>query len=105
MRSYQLADFVSDGRERDLLAIRLAAHQRLRELQRLIARDLRRKWWLVRIDHRLDHHRSRRRERFLHNLPTLRGVLDPEAACAARFGQLHMRSEEHTSELQSHSFI
>src|ERR1700730_2136629 len=65
--SDQLAHPITERGEGDLFSIWLTPHERLSELERLVASDL---WWhrrLVRIDDGLDDNRSRCREGFLRN--------------------------------------
>src|ERR1700704_5853624 len=72
------------------LAVGLATHHRFAEMNRLLGHDLRRKWWLVRIDHRFDDDRPRRFERLLHDPGTLRRVVNPEPPPTACLGELDM---------------
>src|ERR1700716_745232 len=96
--SNEFADRFAQHPEREFLSVGLATHHRFGEMNRLLGHDLRREWWLVRIDHRFDDDRSWRFERPLHDLGTLRGVVNPEPPPTARLGEFDVvdRLQLHT---------
>src|SRR5258708_39998160 len=68
--SNEFADRFAQHREREFLSVGLATHHCFGEMNRLLGHDLRREWWLVRIDHLLDDDPPLRFGRPLHDLGT-----------------------------------